>query len=122
MSEVLRYYQTFTEHEMTLVLFGLVFVFAYQLVVFRWAERSTLITATYFVTTVTFVGGPFLVAVIGSPTRVFSIHDREVIWTLLSYMMTLIGIACSSMPQHSSTSTRVGRPSQLGGMAPLPTH
>ena len=96
MSEVLRYYQTFIEYEMTRVLFGLVFVFAYQLVVFRWAERSTLITATYFVTTVTFVGGPFLVAVIGSPTRVFSIHDREVIWTLLSYMMTLIGIACSN--------------------------
>lgn len=118
MSEVLRYYQALIDNEVTLVLSGLVFVFAFQLVVFRWAERSNLVTTTYFVTTVAFVGGAFLTAVIGMPNRVFNIHDREVTWTLLSYLMTIIGIVCSGAPPHSSTSTRIGRSRRFSRMRP----
>jgi hypothetical protein len=117
MSAVLQYYQALLDHEVTLVLSGLVFVLAYQFVVFRWAERSSLVTAIYFVTTITFIGGPFLTAIIGTPNRVFNIYDREVTWTLLSYLMTIMGIACSGSPQHSSTWTR-SRPRRLSRMRP----
>jgi hypothetical protein len=118
MSEVLPYYQALIDHEGTLVLSGLVFVFAYQLVVFRWAERSSLVTVTYFVTTVAFVGGPFLAAVIGTPNRAFNTYDREVAWTLLSYFMTITGIVCSGSPQHSSTSSTIGRPRRFSRFRP----
>lgn len=116
MREVLAYYQTLMHPEGTLLWSGLVFVFAFQLLVFRWAERSNLVRATYFVTTTAFVGGPFAAAVAETPDRVFNISDREVVWTLLSFSMTIVGIACSSSPrQRSSAMTTIARPS---GSAP----
>ena len=116
LGEVLANYQALMQHEATPLLLGLVFAFAFQLVVFRWAERSNLVTATYFVTTVAFVGGPFARAVVEMPGRVFNISDREVVWTLLSFSMTIVGIACSSSPrQRSSAMTTIARPS---GSAP----
>ena len=112
MSEVLAYSQVLMQQEATLILFGLVLVFAFQLVVFRWAERSKLATATYFVTTLAFVGGPFTWAVVETPGRVFNISNREVVWTLLSFLFTIVGIACSSPPRRrSSVETTIARPS-----------
>ena len=116
MREILAYYQTLMHPEGTLLLSGLVFVFAFQFLVFRWAERSNLVRATYFVTTTALVGGPFAAAVAETPDRVFNISDREVVWTLLSFSMTIVGIACSSSPrQRSSAMTTIARPS---GSAP----
>ena len=113
------------QQEATLILFGLVFVCAFQLVVFRWAERSNLAAATYFVTTIAFVGGPFAGGLVETPGRVFNISDRAVAWTLLSFLMTIVGIACSGPPrQRSSAATTIARSSgsaQFSNAHALPT-
>jgi hypothetical protein len=105
MGEVPAYYQGIIDEEAMLLLSGLVIVFAYQVAMFRQAERSSLFTATYFVTTVAFVAGPFLAAVIATPNRSFTLHDREVIWMLLSYLISITGIACSGSPQRGEKQT-----------------
>ena len=95
MSEMLAHYQALIDLEGARVSAGLIFVLAFQLTVFRWVESSSLVTAIYFVGTIAAVGAPFVVAVIERPDRVFSIHDREVVWTLLSFAATIIGITLS---------------------------
>jgi len=99
MSQTLAYYQTLMHREATLISFGLALVFVFQVVVFRWAERSHLVTGMYFVSTIAIVGGPLAAAVVEAPDRVFNIDDREVIWTFLSFFMTVAGIAVSSPPR-----------------------
>ena len=112
MSEVFAYSQALVQQEATLMVFGLVVVLVLQFVTFRWAERSCPVTATYFVTTVLFVGGPFAAAFVAMPDRVFNISDREVVWTFLSFLATIIGIACSSSPrEQGSAVTGSARPS-----------
>jgi hypothetical protein len=125
MSEVLAYAQTLVEDETTLILSGLVLVFVLQLIVFRWAEWSHPVTAVYFVTTVAFVGGPIAATLVETPDRVFNISDREVVWAFLSFLATIVGIACSrSRRRQSSAVTRSARPSgsaQLKSAHALPT-
>jgi hypothetical protein len=124
MSEVLAYSQALIQQEATLMAFGLVVVFVLQLATFRWAERSCPVTATYFATTVVFVGG-FAAALVATPDRVFNISDREAVWTFLSFMATIVGIACSSSPrEQGSAVTGSARPSgsaQLSSADALPT-
>lgn len=109
MSEALQYYQTFIDDEVTVILSGLLFVFAFQLLIFRWAEGSVVVTATYFVISITLVGGPFIAATLATPSQLSGIYDRPVVWTLLSFLATIVGIACSGSLQHRSASARIGR-------------
>ena len=99
MREVLHYYHAFIDDEVALISSGLVVVFAFQLLVFRWAERSAVVTVTYFVTSITLVGGPFFAGIISTPNQMLSVHDRVVVWTLLSFLATLLGIASSGSQQ-----------------------
>jgi hypothetical protein len=107
MSEALANYETLMQNKATLLLLGLAFVFMFQFVVFRWAERSNLVTASYFLASIALVGGPFAAVALETPHRVFDISDQEIVWTLLSFLMTVIGIGCSPSPQRSSAATRV---------------
>jgi hypothetical protein len=102
MREVLQYYRALVDDVVTLVVLGLAFVFFLQLVVFRWAERSSAVAAIYFSTTVGYVGGPFIAEIIATPKQMLGIYDRVVTWTLLSFLMTIIGIACSGSLRHRS--------------------
>jgi hypothetical protein len=112
MSDALAYSQVLMQQEATVIVLGLVFVLAFQLVVFGWAERSYLVTATYLVATIAFVGGPFVAAVVETPNRVFNIYDREVLWTLLSFLMTIV--LPPSQGTRWSAANRINPPRRKG--------
>lgn len=111
MQEIFAYSHVLTQQEAMPVISGLTFVFAFQVLIFRWAERSNLITATYFMATTALVAIPLAAALVEEPDRAFSIHDREVVWTVLSFLATIIGIACaSSVRRQGRAAGHVGPP------------
>jgi hypothetical protein len=123
MSEVLIHAQALLHQEAMLILSGLVLVFVFQLVVFREVERTNLVTTMYFATTIALIVGPFARALVETPDRAFNMADREVAWTFLSFLATLLGIACSRPPQRSPVagSAPASANAQLGSAQTLPT-
>jgi hypothetical protein len=108
MNEVLQYYRALIDDEVILVLGGLLFVFVFQVVVFRVAERSGVVAVVYFLASISLVGAPLIMAAMVASGRSLSISDLPVVWALLSFLVTIIGIACSGSPQRNSPPIRRG--------------
>jgi hypothetical protein len=114
MDEVLQYYQALVNNELALVSTGVASAFVFQLVVFRWVERSVLVTAAYFLTSISLIGGPLIAAVMAEPGRWLSFHDPVVRWTLLSFLATIGGIGASGAAPHGAAMDAHAPTSALG--------